>query len=158
MSINEIFVGAKVIHERKIYKVTDLPNYCETGGWWVSISDGSFEKSTLINNVIMPEGLNEEPKEQQVKGYENTKVLPTGEKVVNKIYKELVTAIQKHPNFKYDTAMNAIMEEVGELAQLFNELDDGKIGQDELFEKGFTEAAHVSVTAIRTMELFCKKG
>lgn len=56
--MNEIFCGAKVIYKNKVCKVKEMPSFCETG-WWVTISDGFFEISTPIQNIIMPEGLNE---------------------------------------------------------------------------------------------------
>ena len=56
--MNEIFIGARVIYERKIYTVKALPSYCDTG-WWVDISDGHFEVSTTIDKIIMPDGLND---------------------------------------------------------------------------------------------------
>jgi len=62
--------------------------------------------------------------------------------------REYDAAVSKHPEFPSgQSAISIITEELGELAK---EMNDGRlIGWR---ERAMTEAAHVAVTAIRTME------
>lgn len=75
-----------------------------------------------------------------------TKVLPM-------LRKEYAKACEKHPDFawSYTHALSIITEELGELAKEIN--DDCVPGAK---ERALTEAAHVAVTAIRTMQMLMK--
>ena len=74
-------------------------------------------------------------------------------KVLNLIRQEYAKACEKHPEFGnfYTDAVSIITEELGELAKEIN--DDCVPGAK---ERALTEAAHVAVTAIRTMQMLMK--
>ena len=69
--------------------------------------------------------------------------------VLQVIRREYDLAKQKHPSFPCDLAdcVSIITEELGELAK---ERNDGAEGWR---ERALTEAAHVAVTALRTMQV-----
>jgi len=69
------------------------------------------------------------------------------------VLREYESALEKHPEFAMTVfqAVSLIAEELGELAQVFNDVSDDRE------EKAVTEAAHVAVTAIRMIE-FLKEG
>lgn len=56
--MNEIFIGAKVILDGEIWHVTRFPDFVGRQ-WWVSIIKDGIERSAPLNDIIMPEGLNE---------------------------------------------------------------------------------------------------
>lgn len=67
--------------------------------------------------------------------------------------REFDAALAKHPEFPGypEEAVSIILEELGELAK---ELNDRKEGWN---ERALNEAAHVAVTAIRTMTMFTEE-
>lgn len=56
--MNEIFIGAKVILDGEIWHVRRLPDFVGRK-WWISIIKDGIERSAPLNDIIMPEGLNE---------------------------------------------------------------------------------------------------
>ena len=65
------------------------------------------------------------------------------------VRREYDKAVQKHPEFPTGQAsVSIIAEEMGELAKEFNE--PFKPGA---YDRAITEAAHVAVTAIRTIQM-----
>ena len=77
------------------------------------------------------------------------------------IVEEYRRAVSKHPKFAFSPAhaVGLITEELGELAQEINnailDVRDGK--RDPLWrDKAIIEAAHVVVTAIRTMDMLAE--
>ena len=67
------------------------------------------------------------------------------------IRNEYEAAVEKHPEFPSgQAAVSIIAEELGELAQ---EINDAWACTPGAQERSLTEAAHVAVTAIRTMEM-----
>lgn len=66
------------------------------------------------------------------------------------LLREYDAAIEKHPDFPSGmAAVSVIAEELGELAK---ELNDAAEGSEGAYDRAIIEAAHVAVTAIRTME------
>ncbi len=79
-------------------------------------------------------------------------------KILSILWREYDNAMRKHPTFE-DTpaaAVSVITEELGELAkEVNNEAERNRLGLTETAfrERALIEAAHVAVTAIRTMEM-----
>lgn len=66
------------------------------------------------------------------------------------VRREYDKAVQKHPEFPAgDSAVCVIAEELGELAKDVND----KAANGEWRKRAITEAAHVAVTAIRTIQM-----
>ena len=66
------------------------------------------------------------------------------------VRREYDKAVQKHPEFPgWSCAVCIIAEELGELAKEYN---DGNL-TGERRSRALTEAAHVAVTAIRTIQM-----
>ena len=79
------------------------------------------------------------------------------------IVEEYRRAVTKHPKFAFSPAhaVGLITEELGELAQEINDaisnVQEGRC--DPLWrDKAIIEAAHVAVTAIRTMEMLAEEA
>ncbi len=55
--MNGIFVGAKVIYQNEVWIVEDLPCWCKA--WRVRIMQGHTHTFVPLDDIIMPEGLND---------------------------------------------------------------------------------------------------
>jgi hypothetical protein len=55
---NSAVYGCKAIWRKKLVIITGFPQFCN-GRWYIDIRDGNILTTAFLEEIVMPEGLNE---------------------------------------------------------------------------------------------------